>query len=64
MSHQRVKDIWEELVDKSVLLAQNATSVDVLMFQKCICTGIPTLHDAMEDGMPPAEVVKKIDGRW
>jgi hypothetical protein len=64
MSHQWIQDVWEQLVDDSVLLVEHSTGVNVLMLQKRICSSIPTLHDAMKDGVPPVEVVEQVNGRW
>jgi hypothetical protein len=30
--------------------------MDVLMFQECVCSHVPTLDDAMEYSVPPMEV--------
>lgn len=64
MSHQRVENVWKKLVHESILLAQNSTSMNVLMLQERICASVPTLHNAMEDGVQPMEIVEQIDGRW
>lgn len=61
VSHQRIEHVREQLVYNSILLAQNSSCMDVLMLQERVGASIPSLHDTMEDCMPPVEVVKEVD---
>jgi hypothetical protein len=61
--HQRIEDIRKDFVHEGILLVQNSPNVNMLMLEQCVRSRIPTLHYAMEDRVPPVEVVEQIDGR-
>jgi hypothetical protein len=63
MAQQRIEDVREELIDESIFLIQDSSNMNMLVLQKSICSGIPALHDAMDDRVPPVETVEHVNGR-
>lgn len=62
VTHHWVENVWEQPIDKVILLAEDTAHMDMLMFQKSVCSHIVALHDAMEDSVPPMEIDVQVCG--
>lgn len=62
VSHERIKDIREQRVEDDELLAEDASHVNVLMHHEGIRAHITDLHEAVDEGVNPPELVKEQRG--
>jgi len=62
VAHHWVENVWEQPIDKVILLAEDTTHMDMLMFQESVCSHVVALHDAMEDSVPPMEIDVQVCG--
>lgn len=62
VTHQRISDVWKELVEPGILFREDAVHVDVLVAEERIGAYIPSLHNHMKDCMEPGEAVEEEEG--
>lgn len=62
VSHERIQDVREELVEEGKSRVEDASHVDVLMHHERVRTDVRRLHDAVQDGVDPGEVIEEERG--
>lgn len=60
VAHQRVCDVWEEVIEPCEVLPQDAAHVYVLVHHQGIGTHIEPLPHSMQQPVPPVEIIEQV----